>query len=249
MMSSFAIYSRAHSPELRKAAIAVEQSAWNALGFLNFTRAHFQYYEQILEDYADHQLCLVDEARGYPIAVATCAPFSVSSLDELPAEGWDWVVESAGKGGKGKANMLGGLGISVPKAHRSKGLARVMIQAMADLARERGYDGVCIPVRPTLKAKHPDVTIEDYMTWKDEAGRSYDPWFRSHIAAGGTMVRACKRSMVVEEPIAFWETWSGQSFEESGAYAIEGGLIPVEIDKASGVGRYEEPNVWFSYLN
>lgn len=248
-MNTYTIRTRADSEDLRKASVAVEASAWNPLGFLNFTRAHFQYYDQILEEHADHQLCLIDERHGYPIAVATCAPIHCDGVDALPAEGWDWIVESAGTKRGGAPNYLGGLSISVPKVHRSKGLAQIMIKAMGDLAKRKGYQGVVLPVRPTAKAKHPDVRIDDYITWTDEKGRSYDPWFRSHLAAGGTMVRPCARSMVVEEPIAFWETWTGQTYERCGDYAFEGGLTPVTIDTQRGVGRYEEPNVWFVYVN
>lgn len=248
-MSRFAIRTRADCPRLRKAAMAVEAASWNALGFLNFTSSHFEFYEHILEEHADHQLCLVDEETGYPVAVGTCAPVACSSVDDLPAEGWDWIVERAGAHKDRKPNLLGGLGISVPRIHRAKGLARIMIKAMSDLAHARGYDGVVIPVRPTSKAQHPHVEIHDYIDWKDESGRPYDPWFRSHLSMGGKMVRPCTRSMVVEEPIAFWETWTAQTFEESGAYAIEGGLTPVDIDLERGTGRYEEPNVWFAYVN
>ncbi len=246
-MARYAVKTRAESASLRKAAIAVEQSAWNALGFLNFTSAHFQFYEQLQEEHADCQLCLVDEETGYPVAVGSTVPVACNDIDTLPAEGWDWVVETAGSGACKKPNYLAGLGVSVPRVHRSKGLARLMIKAMGDLARARGYDGVVIPVRPTSKAKHPFVSIDEYVGWKDEQGRSYDPWFRSHLAAGGKMIRPCARSMVVDEPIAFWEAWTGQEFANDGDYAIEGGLAPVQIDRARGKGRYEEPNVWFAY--
>lgn len=244
-MQQLAVKTRADSPELRKAAMAVEQSAWNALGFLNFTRAHYQYYEGILDHHADCQVCLVDEESGYPVAVGTCAPFYWDG-DTLPQEGWDWIVERASKTDKAP-NMLGGLGISVPRVHRSKGFARKVIRAMRDIAVQRGYKGVVIPVRPTSKSQHPLTPMADYMTWQDEQGRAYDPWLRSHLAAGGKIVGECARSMVVEEPVAFWETWTGEHYETSGAYAFKGGLAPVDIARDRDIGRYEEPNVWFSY--
>ena len=43
----------------------------------------------------------------------------------------------------------------------------------------------------------------------------------------------------------FWENWSEQRFERSGAYALAGALVPVKIDFDRGT--YEEPNVWVSY--
>jgi GNAT superfamily N-acetyltransferase len=245
-MTAYVVKTRADSPALKRAAIAVEQSSWNALGYLNFTRSHFAHYDELLERYADHQLCLVDPETGYPVAVGVSVPFYCESLDALPAEGWDWVVESASRTDT-KPNMLGGLGISVPEAHRSKGLARRVIQAMRNLAVERGYQGVVIPVRPTAKARHPAIAIEDYIDWRDERGRAYDPWLRSHLASGGKVLGACKRSMVVEEPLGFWETWTKQRFTKTGDYVIEGGLVPVHIDVERQIGRYEEPNIWISY--
>jgi hypothetical protein len=144
---------------------------------------------------------------------------------------------------------LGGLAVSVPAVHRGKGYARVMISAMQDLAREKGLDGVIIPVRPSAKARHPFVPIDDYITWTDDRGRPYDPWLRGHISAGGSIVKPCKRSMVVEEPVAFWEAWTQKQFKVSGDYAVDGGLVPVSIELDRQVGRYEEPNVWFAYKN
>lgn len=245
-MSRYAVKTRADSPELRKAAIAIEASAWNSLGFLNFTRSHFDHYDDLLERYADYQICLVDEETGYPVAVGVCVPFACEGPDQLRPEGWDWIVESASRRDQ-VPNMLGGLGISVPQIHRSKGLARRVIKAMHDIAQQRGLDGVVIPVRPTAKAKHPHVAMEEYLTWKDESGRAYDPWLRSHLAAGGKVVGTATRSMVVEEPVAFWETWSGKQFQDSGEYALPGALIPVSIKLEKDLGRYEEPNVWFAY--
>lgn len=245
-MAGYAVRTRADSAALRKAAIAVEQSAWNALGFLNFTRAHFQHYEDLLDEHADCQVCLVDEETGYPVAVGTAVPFAHDLSKGLPDEGWDWVVESASRKGE-KPNLLGGLGISVPAVHRSKGLARLVIQAMRAIAVSRGYDGVVIPVRPTSKCKHPTVPMSEYLAWTDDRGRTYDPWLRSHLAAGGKIIGPCARSMVVEEPLAFWETWTGQHFEEDGEYAFDGALVPLKVDMQKRVGRYEEPNVWFGY--
>ncbi|MBL8535807.1 MAG: hypothetical protein JNM59_00225 [Hyphomonadaceae bacterium] len=245
-MSRYVVRTRADSPALKRAAIAIEQSAWNALGYLNFTRAHFQHYDELLERYADFQICLVDEDTGYPVAIGCSVPFYCADPSRLPAEGWDWIVESAGRA-EVAPNMLGGLGISVPHVHRSKGLARLVIAAMRDLAVKCGFEGVVIPVRPTAKSRHPDVPMSEYVTWTDDKGRSYDPWLRSHLASGGKIVGEATRSMVVEEPIAFWETWTGRTFDHSGEFAIDGALAPIKVDLDAGVGRYAEPNVWFAY--
>ena len=247
MSARLTIRSRADSPELRKAAHVIEQAAWAELGYLNFTRAHYLHYSALLDEYPEYQMCLFDEDAGYPVAAANCVPIYCDGVDALPPEGWDWVVESAaGRSGQ-PANMLGALAISVPAVHRNKGYARVMINAMLDLVAKKNLQGLVAPVRPSAKAKHPEVSIEDYITWTDDRGRMFDPWLRSHLAAGGRLVRPCKRSMVVEEHIAFWETWTKRQFDQTGNYLLDGALTPVHIDLESQRGRYEEPNVWVAY--
>lgn len=247
-MPNLVIRTRADSPELKRAACSIEQAAWNDLGYLNYTRPHYDLYAAILEKYPDYQLCLVDEDRDYPVAVANCVPVHCSGVDELPPEGWDWLVQSSTSYRKGrKANMLGALAISVPVVYRSKGYARLMIRALVDLAKAKGLDGVVAPVRPSGKAMHPRVSIKEYITWTDAQGRPFDPWLRSHLSAGGKLIGPCERSMVVEEPVAFWENWTRQEFKASGAYEIPGALAPVQIDLARQAGRYEEPNVWVAY--
>lgn len=244
-MSRYAVKTRADSPELRKAATAIEQVAWASLGFVNYTRAHFAYYQRLLEEHADCQLCLVDEETGYPVAVGNCVPLACD-FNNLPPEGWDWIVETAACG-KRPHNAIGALAISVPGVHRGKGIARLMIDAFHDLATKKGLDGVIAPVRPSEKCRHPFIPIEDYIGWTDEKGRAYDPWLRSHLACGGRIVGPAHRSMVVEEPVGFWETWTGRSFKESGDYALDGALVPLKVDMSRGLGSYVEPNVWFAY--
>jgi hypothetical protein len=247
MAKRLAIRSRADSPELKKAASSIEQAAWVELGYLNYTRAHYEHYEDLLDQYPEFQLCLVDEETGYPVAVANSVPFVCSGPDDLPAEGWDWVVETAARTKHKRPNMLGALAVSVPAVHRAKGYARVIIRSLLSLAESKKLNGVVVPVRPTGKVRHPWVPIADYMTWQDDKGRHYDPWLRSHLASGGKIVGPCERSMTVNEPLGFWENWSKKRFEETGQYALEGGIAPVKIDVDQQTGIYEEPNVWISY--
>jgi GNAT superfamily N-acetyltransferase len=247
MTATLAIRSLADAPHLRKAASAIEQAAWSHLGFLSYTRAHYEYYAELTESYPEFQLCLVDEDTGYPVAIAASVPFACTGPDELPQEGWDWLVETAARDRRERPNILGALAVSVPAVHRAKGYARVMIRALLDLARAKKLDGAVVPVRPSAKARHPWVSISEYLSWTDGKGRPYDPWLRSHLSVGGKIVGPCERSMVVHEPIAFWENWSNQRFESSGAYPLEGGLAPVKIDLDRKTGTYEEPNVWVAY--
>jgi len=246
MEENLVIRTRADSEDLRKAALSIEHAAWGDLGYLNYTRAHYELYTDLLNQYPDYQLCLVNLDTNYPVAVANCVPITCSGVDDLPPEGWDWVVETAATS-KGPHKLLGALAISVPSVHRSRGYARTMIRALLDLAESKGLDGLVAPVRPSAKARHPWVPIEEYMTWTDKRGRIYDPWVRSHLSSGGKLLRPCERSMVVHEPLAFWETWANQTYERSGSYVLDGALAPVDIDIDNQIGRYEEPNVWVTY--
>ena len=145
------VRSWADAPHLKRAALAIDQAAWSNLGYLSYSRSHYEYYAELLDTYPEYQLCLVDKETDYPVAVANSVPFICSGPDDLPPEGWDWVVETAARNKARKPNMLGGLAISVPAVHRSKGYARVMIRSLLELAKSKGLDGVVVPVRPSAK--------------------------------------------------------------------------------------------------
>ena len=247
-MEELVIRSRAFSDELKHAAIAVENTTWGKFGYLNYTRAHQEYYDNILETFADLQLCLVEVATDQPVALVNCVPVPCDgSLDALPAEGWDWLVETGATHRDERANVLGALAISVPNVHRGKGYATRMIRELRELCERRGFDAVVAPVRPTAKCDYPHVPIGEYIGWRDASGRLFDPWLRAHLSQGGRLVGPCERSMVVEQHIAFWETWAGRRFEASGDYVLDGALVPISIDLELQRGRYEEPNVWVTY--
>lgn len=247
MSEGFMLGSRGDGPDLAKAGAVVEQAAWSGLGFLNFTKASLDHYGDLLEHYADYQLVLIDPQHKYVVAAGNCVPLYTENPDELPDEGWDWAVRTAAATKDRAPNVLVGLAISVPRVHQGRGYARQVIKAMGALARERGLKGPCIPVRPSAKHRYPDVDIGDYASWRDDRGLPFDPWLRSHVMMGASVVGTCTRSMSVEEPIGFWESWTGTRFEEDGPVLIEGGLVPLQIDMKSGMGRYIEPNIWVAY--
>ena len=243
-MSSYSVRTRADSGEIRKAAQAIEQAAWARFGFLNFTRSHYDHYANLLDQYSHLQLCLVDDNSGYVVAASSCVPFEWDG-SPLPEEGWDWAVEQASRSTSPNAACM--LAISVPELHRSRGLARRLIHAVRERVEQAGLTALVAPVRPSMKSRHPDVSIDDYTGWRDDGGRHYDSWMRSHESCGGTLVGACHRSMVVDEPLGFWEAWLGHRFDRAGSHIIPGALAPIEVDLDRGRARYEEPNVWFRY--
>lgn len=251
--------SLADRPDLEKACTAIENESWSTPGFLYFSASFRGDYFALLRRYNDHQLCLVDDDSGFPKVFGNSVPVPFVAPSDLPDEGWDWVVGQARARApstrRGDAplpvdpgqTMLAVLAISIPSLHRSSGIARRMFDAFRDLARSRGYRSIVAPARPTAKIHHPWVPIEEYLTWTDSSGRSYDPWLRSHLAAGGRVAGVCPRSMVVDEPLGFWEIWSQRRFERSGQYLLPGCLVPIDIDVEAGRGRYVEPGIWVVY--
>ncbi|RZI56428.1 MAG: GNAT family N-acetyltransferase [Zymomonas sp.] len=248
VVDNLVVRSRASSPGLTEAAIRLEDVIWEPFGFLSHTRAHREFYADILEDHADLQLCLVDETGDEPVALANCVPFHYAGdLQDLPQEGWDWLVETGSRPSDDPVNVLGALAVSVPTEHRGKGYAQRMIRELKAMAIARGYDALVVPVRPSIKWQHPHVPMTDYAAWTNDKGEVFDPWLRSHVAQGARIIGACERSMVVEEHVSFWEAWIGHRFDASASYVLKGALAPIEVDLERQTGLYQEPNVWVGY--
>ncbi|MDB5663188.1 MAG: hypothetical protein JWN59_1526 [Sphingomonas bacterium] len=243
-MDDLLITTFAESANIANAADEVEKAVWSPLGFLNFSEPFVHYFD-LMARYPDYQIAVVDRDRDYVVATGNLIPLYHDDPTDLPDGGWDWALRRAAETVQRTPNMVVGLSVSVPDAHRNRGLARIVLGAMRNLVESKGLGTPFLPVRPTMLEQHLDMDIADYAAWRRADGRLYDPWLRGHERAGGRMVGLCRSSMVVEKPVGFWETWSGQRYLESGKYPIAGGLAPVAIDLDKGMGSYIEPNVWF----
>lgn len=243
----FAVTTCASRPELFEPSVELENEVWDELSFLDYTAAHYSHYDHLLEKFPEYRLCMIELATDELVATGMCVPLHAQETDRLPDEGWDWIVETAELLGARNANAIGALSISVSARHRDKGFARELIYMMRALASLRSLPRVIAPVRPSLKCHHPFVPMAEYIAWRDERGRIYDPWLRSHLAAGGRMTGVCRRSMVVEQPLEFWKRWTSRMPESATELPFKGALVPLEIDHATGKGRYVEPNVWVTH--
>lgn len=237
----------ADHPEYFEASVVLEDETWEELSFLDFTAAHHEHYNELLDRFPDHRLCMIDLDTGELVATGMCVPLYVDPAQPLPREGWDWIVNTAEAQKRKSPNTVGALSISVPKQHRERGFARDMVSSMRAIAARKYCSRVIAPVRPSAKCEHPYVPMDEYVSWRDRRGRIFDPWLRSHVAAGGEMLGVCDRSMVVEQPIDFWKPWTQSNLEEDGAVPFKGALVPLEVDHRAGVGRYIEPNVWVTH--
>ncbi len=204
-----------------------------------------KYWSKLFEYFPDYQFTLKSE--GEYIGMANCIPiYWDKPLEELPEKGWDWVFK---KGiddyeNKRKPNILNGLQIAVNKEHQKKGISSIILKEMVNLAKEKGFEKVIIPVRPSLKSLYPLIFIDSYINWKREDNLPYDPWLRVHIRFGGKIIKVCHEAMYISGTIKEWEKWTGLRFFESGEYIVKGGLNPVKIDLNNDIGEYVEPNIW-----
>ena len=206
------------------------------------------YWPQIEKYFPSFQLFLVDEDQqligffnGLPL-------FWNRSFGELPEAGWDWLLQKGMQDhmdGK-EANCLGGLQIIVCKKFRGKGYSKILIAKGKELKSNQGLDKFIIPIRPTFKYKHPNVSMEEYIRFRRD-GQIYDPWIRTHLSSGAEIVKVCSQAMYTSGSINFWEEILLQKIETTGQYQVDGALNPVYIDIGNNIGEYWEENVWIKY--
>jgi hypothetical protein len=186
------------------------------------------------------------------LATSNSIPFHWPEPDDetsLPDEGWDAVlttgVEAAASGQR--PNALSALAIVVAPDMRGSDLAERLIANMKTSARQNGLEALVAPVRPTKKPAYPLTSFADYMGWTTADGAPFDPWVRKHWQLGARIAKIAPRSMRVQAPLSQWTGWSGLRFPVSGPYHVEGGLAPLMADCETGLGLYEEPNVWMRH--
>jgi GNAT superfamily N-acetyltransferase len=205
------------------------------------------HWDGLFEDFSDYQFALVSQESGVIAGIANSVPLSwTDSVEDLPDEGWDWALtKSALDFAEGVApNVLCGLQISVAPSFQGRGLRKLMLNRLIDLAHTNELHSVIMPVRPSMKSRYPLASIDAYIRWTNDRGLPYDPWLRIHVRNGGRIVKPCPLSMKVTGTVDEWQEWTGLRFFESGEYVVPGALTPVSIDLEEDQGVYVEPNVW-----
>lgn len=214
------------------------------------TQALLAYWDELYSpSLSRFQTIATDATTGDVIAVGNSVPFFQAPESSLPETGWDWVIEQGARAARDgtPVNSLSALAVTISPAHRGSGLAVQLLNAMKPPARAMGLTDMVAPVRPTLKARYPLQDFATYCAWRRPDGELFDPWLRTHERLGATIIGPAARSMTVNATIAEWENWTGLRFPASAAYAIVGALAPLQIDLETGLGTYEEPNLWMRH--
>ena len=136
---------------------------------------------------------------------------------------------------------------AVATAYDRQGLATRVLTTLADQARADGIEHVIAPIRPTWKARYPQVPMAEYAGWIREDGLSVDPWIRTHQRMGASVLAPAPQSMVIEGTVAQWEAWTGMLFPASGDYVVPDALNLVHVDRESDRATYREENLWVQH--
>jgi len=205
-------------------------------------------WRHLFSDFKDFQFGLWD-AAGVLVAVGNSIPFICDgSRADLPPDIPEVLQRGVAVKRDGRRpTALSALAAIVDPQHRARGLSRLVIEAMSEIARRHGLTTLVAPVRPSLKQLYPLTPMERYIAWTRGDGTAFDPWLRVHQRMGAEILQVAPTAMVITDTVARWEEWSGLRFPESGAYVVPGAFQPVKIDVRRNTGRYEEANVWMKH--
>jgi GNAT superfamily N-acetyltransferase len=249
-----AVFTLAERPDLRAQLFSAEFQS----GLPEFMRhdpaAALYYSDGNLDRYVDFALAAVDRERpDRAIGRAFSVPFAfgagIADRDALPDDGWDAVIRWAYQDYlKGRAaNAVSALEINVLAPYRGRGIAQLMLAAMQENTRTRGFTDLYAPLRPSDKHLEPLTPFADYVARRRGDGLPHDSWIRTHVRVGATIVRVAPTSMVIPGTLAEWSGWTGMPFDRSGAAIVPGALSPVHVSVEQNHAVYIEPNLWIHH--
>ncbi|MER5779742.1 N-acetyltransferase [Streptomyces sp. NPDC002039] len=205
-------------------------------------------YPRMVAEFPDHVLVGTD--GDAVVARAFSLPFALRAEGRgaggLPARGWDqvllWAFSDLRRGVA--PDTVSAIEITVAADRQGEGLSGLMLAAMRDNARARGFAEVVAPVRPNGKHAEPDTPMDEYAHRTREDGLPHDPWLRVHVRAGAVIDSVAPLSMMVSGSLADWREWTGLPFDTTGPVRVPGALVPVRCEAEQGYAVYVEPNVW-----
>ncbi|MEU7088156.1 GNAT family N-acetyltransferase [Streptomyces achromogenes] len=208
------------------------------------------HYGRIPTELPEYALFAEDE-DGRVVAHAYSVPFALDAPGRgtLPARGWDqvlaWAFADLRHGTR--PDTVSAISVTIAPHAQGRGLSAVLLSAMRDNARERGFREVVAPVRPSAKHREPHTPITEYAHRVRPDGLPEDPWLRVHARAGATIDSIAPASMTVGGSLEEWRRWTGLPFDRPGDIEVPGALVPVRCEPERGYAVYVEPNVWMRH--
>lgn len=216
--------------------------------FITADKLAKQYIGRVREWFPEWNLTLVDAGQG-PVATGWGVPIRWDgTVADLPSGYTDTTVRAVEGREQGVVpDTLAICGAIVAGRRAGQGLASRLLAVLRDAAVRVGLQRVIAPVRPTLKQQYPLTPIETYMTWTRPDGMALDPWVRTHLRMGASILAPAPESQQMTGTVVEWEQWSGILLPSSGDYVIPQGLSVLHLDRDADVGTYTEPNIWIRH--
>ena len=235
----------AERPDLRPQAEALISEIWPT--FLRQDQVGYEYWSRLYDQFPVHQIFLLTPDEKTLIAVGNSIPLAWDDAnDVLPEGGWRWALtqgfKDSAEGHTLKTQCA--LSITLNSNFLGRGISSILVNIMKDIGRSHHFARIIAPVRPNLKSYYPLIPMEQYITWQNDEGFSFDAWVRVHQRLGARIIKVCAKSMRVVGTVADWETWTGLHIPQNGLYLAVGGLNPIKINVEKNLGVYFEPNVW-----
>jgi hypothetical protein len=167
-----------------------------------------RYWPRLVAELPDFQFHVVDgedilaRARAIPVRWDGTIDDLPAGIDGAIARGFDEVG----------ASVLCALVIMVPRALQGRGVSRLAVEGLREIAARHSLHGVIAPVRPSVKERYPLTSIERYAAWTREDGLPFDPWMRVHARLSATILKPEPRSMRITGSLDEWEDWTGMLF-------------------------------------
>jgi len=207
-----------------------------------------RYWNRLEDYYPQFQFYLL-ASDGELIGFMNTIPFHFSRpVDELPDQGWDWMLRQGIKDYENhqQTNYLGGLQVIVRKKFQGQGFSKQLLTYAKHVMKSSNLENLIIPIRPTKKHEFPWMSMDDYLNYKEEDAL-YDPWIKTHLKNGAKVIKICQKSMSITGDVSFWEKILNQKLVRSGEYLLAGALSPITINLESDSGAYIEANIWIRY--
>ena len=199
------------------------------------------YWDQLYEIFPDWQFVLYDPGDQTVLAKGHTIPVAWDGTDTGLGPGIDATVTAAFelRAAGGQPTAVSALAAEVPPRHQRRGLARVMLQAMATLAREAGLTHLIAPVRRTLKDRYPTIPMNATPAGPAPTGRrSILGCGRTHRTGRPDRARDSPTSWTSPAPSANGSRGPRMRFPETGNYVFPAGLATVHIDRDNDTGEY-----------
>jgi hypothetical protein len=211
--------------------------------------ANLYFAPWMLDRYLDYVFAGIDDgkvvARGFSVPFA----FNTNDRAELPDGGWDQVIRWAHEDSmiRRTPTALSALEISLLPEARGSGNSLALLNAMKSCAKAKGLTSLFAPVRPNQKHLQPRMPILEYVKKVGSDGLPIDSWLRTHLRAGGKVVKIAPCSMTIVGSLFDWSRWTGKPFDRSGEVMVAGALSPVMVSLEQDCAVYVEPNVWVQH--